>query len=306
MHRAAYALLLMTTMFWGGNAVAGKMAVGHVSPMLLVVLRWAVAFAVLYAIGHRQLRADWSAIRPRLIYLSAMGFFGFAAFNLSLYGAFLYTSAVNGSIEHAGIPMAIFALNFLIFRQRVLAGQIVGFMLTFAGVVLTAAHGDLAGLLRLDLNRGDALVLVAVLVYAGYTVYLRYRPAIHWQSYMIVLSAAACLTAIPFAIAEHAAGATVWPDATGWSCVAYTAIFPSLLSQVFYMRGVEMIGANRAGLFINLVPIFGTLLSLLVLGEALHGYHVVAMALAFAGIGLAEWSGRRRAAGETPQASSAG
>jgi len=298
MNRAAYVLLLMTTMFWGGNAVAGKMAVGHVSPMLFVVLRWALAFALLFAIGHRQLLSDWGTIRPRLAYLSAMGFFGFAAFNLSLYGAFLYTSAVNGSIEHAGIPMAIFALNFLIFRQHVFAGQILGFLLTFVGVVLTAAHGDLAGLLRLDLNRGDALVLVAVLVYAGYTVFLRYRPAIHWQSYMIVLSAAACLTSVPFAIAEYAAGATIWPDATGWGVVVYTALFPSLLSQVFYMRGVEMIGANRAGLFINLVPIFGTLLSLMVLGERLHGYHVVAIALAFAGIAIAEWSGRRREAAD--------
>lgn len=298
MHRAAYALLLMTTMFWGGNAVAGKMAVGHVSPMLLVVLRWALAFILLYAIGHRQLRADWHAIRPRLVYLSAMGFFGFAAFNLALYGALLYTSAVNGSIEQAGIPVVIFALNFLFFGQRVFPGQIIGFLLTFAGILLTAANGNLAGLLRLDLNRGDALVLVAVLVYAGYTVCLRYRPAIQWQSYMIVLSAAACLTAIPFAIAEHAAGATIWPDATGWGCVVYTAVFPSLLSQVLYMRGVEMIGANRAGLFINLVPIFGTLLSIALLGELLHGYHIVAIVLAFAGIGIAEWSGRGRAARE--------
>ena len=296
MHRTAYVLLLFTTLFWGGNAVAGKMAVGHVSPMLFVALRWALAFCLLYAIGHRQLRADWHAVRPRLLFLSTMGFFGFAAFNLALYAAFLFTTAVNGSIEQAGIPMVIFALNFLIFRQRVFAGQILGFMLTIAGIALTAAHGDLAGLLRLDLNRGDALVLVAVLVYAGYTVALRYRPAIHWQSYMIVLSAAACLTSMPFAAAEYAAGAWIWPDATGWGCVVYTALFPSLLSQVFYMRGVEMIGSNRAGLFINLVPIFGTLLAIAVLGEALHGYHLVAIALTFGGIWLAELSGRRREA----------
>ncbi|MFN3402141.1 MAG: DMT family transporter, partial [Ferrovibrio sp.] len=248
MHQATYALLLLTTIFWGGNAVAGKMAVGHVSPMLLVVLRWAMAFCFLYAIGHRQLQADWNVVRTRLVYLSAMGFFGFAAFNLALYGAFLYTSAINGSIEQAGIPVVIFALNFLLFGQRVFAGQILGFLLTFAGVLLTAAHGNLAELLRLDLNRGDALVLVAVLLYAGYSVCLRFRPAIHWQSYMIVLSAAACITAIPFAIMEHAAGAMIWPDATGWGCVVYTAVFPSLLSQVFYIRCVEMIGANRAGL----------------------------------------------------------
>lgn len=293
MHRHAYLLLLATTLIWGGNAVAGKLAVGHVSPMLLATLRWAIAFCCLYALGRHRLAADWQLVRPRLLYLSVMGFFGFAAFNIALYSALVFTTAVNASIEQAAIPMVIFGLNLIIFRQRIFAGQIVGFVLTLAGVVLTATHGDIRNLLRLDLNVGDALVLVAVIVYAGYTVALRFRPAIHWQSYMIVLSASACLTSIPFAIGELAAGYAVWPDAIGWGCVLYTAIFPSLLSQVFFMRGVEMIGANRAGLFINLVPIFGTLLSIMILGEALHLYHVAAIALALGGIWLAESSGRR-------------
>ena len=293
MHRQAYLLLLATTLFWGGNTIAGKLAVGHVSPMLLPTLRWAIAFCCLYALGQHRLAADWHLVRPRLLYLAMMGFFGFAAFNLAIYSALLFTSAVNASIEHAGIPMVIFGLNFLIFRQRVFAGQMIGFVLTLAGVVLTATHGDLRNLLRLDLNAGDALVLVAIIVYAGYTVALRFRPAVHWQSFMIVLSASACLTSIPFALVEYATGNAIWPDVLGWGCVLFTAIFPSLLSQVFYMRGVELIGANRASLFINLVPIFGTLLSILILGETLHLYHVVAIVLALGGIWLAERSGRR-------------
>ncbi len=293
MHRKAYLLLLLTTLIWGGNAVAGKLAVGHVSPMLLATLRWGIAFACLYGIGYAQLRADWDRVRPRLLYLCVMGFFGFAAFNIALYCALLFTSAVNASIEQTGIPMVIFGLNFLIFRQRIFAGQMIGFVLTLAGVVLTATHGDFRNLLLLDLNAGDGLVLVAVVVYAGYTVALRFRPAVHWQSFMIVLSASAFLTSVPFAAGEYATDHAIWPDALGWGCVLYTAIFPSLLSQVFFMRGVEMIGANRAGLFINLVPIFGTLLSIVILGETLHLYHVIAIGLALGGIWLAESSGRR-------------
>lgn len=96
------------------------------------------------------------------------------------------------------------------------------------------------------------------------------------------------MTSLPFVAAEYASGHMVLPDLPGWAIVAYTAIFPSILSQIFYIRGVELIGSNRAGLFINLVPIFGTLLSILILGEDFHFYHALAMALVLGGIWLAE------------------
>ena len=95
---------------------------------------------------------------------------------------------------------------------------------------------------------------------------------------------------------EFWAGAAILPDARGWGVIAYTVLFPSILAQIFYIRGVELIGANRAGLFINLVPIFGTLLSIVLLGEAFFAYHAVAMALVLGGIWLAETSGRKLAA----------
>lgn len=292
MHRTAYIFLILTMLFWGGNAVAGKFAVGHVSPLLLTTLRWVFAFALLVAIGHRHLVADWALVRRHLVLLATLGFFGFTCFNVTLYTALTHTSAINVTIEQAGIPMLVFLLNFLFFRTRVSAGQFAGFVLTVSGVALAVSHGDLSTLLRLQLNFGDALMVIAILVYAGYTVALPLRPAIHWQSFMIVLAGAALLTSLPFAAAELAAGGMIWPDSVGWATVLYIALFPSLLAQVLYVRGVEMIGPNRAGLFINLVPIFGTLLSILVLGEVLQAYHAIALALALGGIWIAELSGR--------------
>jgi len=293
--RNAYVLLLLTTLFWGGNAIAGKLAVGHISPMLLTTLRWGLAAAIMLAIGLPRFRRDWPVVRRNLALLFALGTAGFMLFNAAMYSALLFTSAINVSIEQAGMPMLIFAFNFLLYRMGVSMGQIVGFSLSLLGVALTAAHGDLTRLAELDVNAGDALMLAASLVYAGYTVALRYRPAIHWQSLMLAMCAAAFVSSLPFAAWELAAGKAVMPDARGWAVTAYTAIFPSILSQAFYIRGVELIGANRAGLFINLVPIFGTLLSILLLGEAFHPYHAVAMAMVLGGIWLAEHSGRKRA-----------
>ena len=132
MHRTAYLLLLLTTLFWGGNAVAGKLAVGHVSPMLLTAARWGIArSSILLAIGWRQLRRRLAGgPRQHLLLLSALGAFGFTVFNVALYSALDYTSAINVSIEQAGIPMLIFLANFLLFRLRVSRAQIVGFVLS--------------------------------------------------------------------------------------------------------------------------------------------------------------------------------
>ena len=295
MNKKAYLLLGLTTLFWGGNAIAGKLAIGHVSPMLLTTLRWGLAAAILFAIGWPRLRADWSKVRRRLLYLTALGALGFTAFNMALYTALIHTSAINASIEQAGIPMLIFAGNYLLFRMRVTWAQIVGFILSLAGVAAAASHGDPVALLQLDVNFGDALMLIAVLVYAGYTVALRFRPMIHWQSLMIMLTGTAFVTCIPFALAEFWTGNAIVPDAQGWAIVAYTVLFPSILAQIFYIRGVELIGANRAGLFINLVPIFGTLLSIVILGEDFHLYHALAMIMVLGGIWLAEHSGRKMA-----------
>lgn len=299
MFRNAYVLLLLTTLFWGGNAVAGKLAVDHISPMVLNAMRWALASAIMLAIGLPQLRRDWPVVRRNLVLLAALGAGGFSLFNAAMYSALQFTSAINVSIEQAGMPMLIFAANFLLYRMGVTPGQIVGFTMSLVGVALTASHGDLTRLAELDLNRGDLMMLVGIGVYSAYTVALRYKPPVHWHSLMLVMCIAAFVATLPFVAWEWNTGRMILPDARGWALVGYTAIFPSVLSQVFYIRGVELIGANRAGLFMNMVPIYGTLLSVLVIGEAFHLYHAMAIVLVLGGIWLAERSGRKRAARES-------
>ncbi|RWG80668.1 DMT family transporter [Mesorhizobium sp.] len=293
MHRAAYLLLLSTMLLWGGNSVAGKLAVGHVSPMTLVFLRWVLAVAIMLPIGWRTLCEDWPRVRRHWLLLAGLGAGGFTIFNVIFYTALNYTTAINVSIEQAAIPIVIILANFILFRLHVRRLQVIGVALTIIGVALTASHGDLGQLLKLDLNFGDAIMLVAVLCYSLYSVGLRLKPAIRWQSLMLALSFAALVTSVPFFIWEVAAGRAIAPDARGWAVAFYTALGASVVSQMFYIGANELIGANRAALFINLVPIFGTLLSVLIVGERFELYQGLALVLVFGGIALAEYSGRR-------------
>jgi len=284
----AYIILCITTLIWGGNSVAGKLAVGHVSPMMLTSMRWVIACSVLLAFAAPQVRRDWPVIRKNWALLMGYGLVGFTGFNAFLYSALQFTSAINCVIEQAGIPMVIFVVNFLLFRTKVSPAQIAGFTLTLFGVALTASHGDLTTLLTLDLNQGDALMMAAVLVYAAYTVALRFKPEIHWKSLIAVSAFGALLSSVPLVGWEIATDRMIWPDMTGWVIVAYAGILPSLVSQILYVRGVELIGPNRAGLFINTIPIFGMVLSILLIGETLQTFHMIAMALVLGGIAVAE------------------
>lgn len=286
--RKAYFFLVVATLLWAGNTIAGKLAVGHVSPMMLNLSRWIIAFSLIVAISVPQLKRDWALMRRNWLLLIAYGAFGYSLFNALLYTALTMTSGVNGAIEQAIIPMLIFIINFAFFGIRASAAQLAGFVLTIAGIAVTASHGNLAALLELEVNLGDLLVIAAAAVYALYTIGLRWKPAIGWQSLMAASALGAIVGAIPMMFWEMSRGAVVTPDLNGWLIILYAGLLPSLISQIFWVKGVEVIGANRAGLFINLIPVFGTILSVAFLGETLSGFHVVALALVTAGIAIAE------------------
>ncbi len=293
-----YLLLVLCNLFWGFNVIAGKLAVGNIDPYSLMVLRWGGALLALLPFAITPLRRDWSTIRARWGIYLFYGAVGYATFNVLLYIAAYHTSGINMGLDQVTINIFVMAINFALFRTRVRALQLVGVALTIVGVGLTASHGDLARILALDVNFGDLLVILACIAYAVYSVALRWRPQTNWVSFLAVTFLFAALASLVFAattgggldtLARSIAGITP----LGWLVAAYTVAFPSLISQLFYVRGVELIGANRASLFINLIPLFGAVGSVLILGESLEAFHLVAGALIVAGIVLAEWSARR-------------
>lgn len=300
MNQRAYFYLLLTTFFWGGNAIAGKLAVGIISPMLLTSFRWGLAVCLLIGFALPQIRRDWPMIRRYWLRLAVFGAVGFTIFNVCLYSALQFTTAINVVIEQAGMPVIIFVINFVLFRIAATMGQVVGFCITLIGVLMVASAGQVENLLTLTLNRGDVIMLFAIVIYGGYTVALRFMPPMHWQSAIAVMALSAFLASLPFSAWEFAAERTIWPDWRGLAIALYTAIFPSIIAQVLYIKGNALIGANRAGLFINLVPIFGTLLSVIILGEELHIYHMIALLLVLGGIAMAERTKQPEKIGPAP------
>lgn len=291
-------LLVLTALFWGGNMVAGKMAVGEIAPTNLVAGRFFLGFLVILPFALPHFKKDWPAIRAKIAFLAFAGGVGFAGFNLFLYLGAQYTTAVNGAIEQASIPMMVMLANFMIFGERTKTLQIVGVIVTIFGVLFVATAGAPQRLLTLDMNIGDGLILIACIIYAAYSVLLRYRPNIHWMSFLAVTFFFATLSAFLFELVLGGLPTMLMNftmvTTTGWLLVLYTGLFPSIVSQLFYARGVELIGANRASLFINALPLFGAILSVLILSEQLQIYHFIAAIFIVAGITMAEYAVRAK------------
>jgi drug/metabolite transporter (DMT)-like permease len=194
------------------------------------------------------------------------------------------------------MPMVVILLAYLVFREPVTRFQLLGAAISILGVLITASRGDLMALLQLDVNIGDLIMLGGVLAYSVYTVALKRKPALPWQVFMFSLAIAAMITAFPAMLIELSTGAMPEFSWRTPALLAYVVIFPSVLSQIFFVRGVEMIGPQRAMIFSNLVPVFGSFLAVMILGEAFKGYHAVGLALVIGGIAMAELSARRRTA----------
>ena len=293
MYGNAYLLLTLMALFFGGNAVAGRLAVGEISPFQMVTLRWAIVLLLLWIWQGRRIMAAREQARPRARWIFIMGASGFTAFNLLFYLAAHHTSAANLGIIQGTIPVWVLLGVFLLHRARAKAAQWVGVLITLGGVLLLAARGDWETLATFAVNSGDALMFIACLIYACYTVGLKSRPPIRGVIFFAYLAAAAFVSSLPFMIGEIALGRAFWPTANGWLILLYVAIFPSFLSHIFYIRGVELLGPGRAGVFINLVPVFAPLLAVMLLGEAILWFQGTALLMVFLGIWLSEHSGRK-------------
>ncbi len=284
----AWLVLVVTTMLWGGNGVASRLAVGRVTPMSLVFIRWLAVCALLAIALRKPIAENLDEIRKHRWRIALMSGFGFTGFTVLFYASAYYTTAVNITLLQASIPPMVLG-GAVVFRGlHPTPMQFVGMIVTLGGVALVATHGEPQRILETQFNFGDILVLIACVFYAGYTLALRDRPPLPPLVFFAALAFAALVTSFPFMLAEVATGRFHWPTAQGWLVLVFVALGPSLASQLLYMRGVELIGPSRAGLFSNLVPIFGAMFAVLLLGEAFHVYHALALALTLAGIWLAE------------------
>jgi drug/metabolite transporter (DMT)-like permease len=283
----AYLLLALTALFWAGNFVVGRGVHSHVPPIALAWARWMLATAIVLPFAVPHLRREWTAVRANLPILVFLGAAGAGVFNTIAYFSLNYTTALNAVVMQSSAPVLIVLAGLILFGERVRPLQALGIAVSLAGVLTMVARGDLSVLAGLSLNKGDIGLLVAMATWAIYTAFLRKRPLIHWLSFTAVTFGVAAALNTPLMIAEHLSGWQLQLDLDTVLAIAYVSVFPSVLSYIFYNRGVELIGANRAGVFMHLVPFYGAALAILLLGEQPQLYHGVGIALILSGVAIA-------------------
>lgn len=288
----AYLLMILTTLIWAGNAVASRLAVGNITPMALTSFRWIGVCLIMPFLLRRQIVEHWPQIKAHWVFIALLGIAGFTAFNTLMYIAAYSTSAINIGILQGAIPVFVLLGAFVAYRIPIGAMQAFGVLVTLLGVAVTASRGDIHALANLRFAAGDLLMILACIFYAGYTVAVRNRPKMPPLVFFTVAASFACVIALPLLATEIGIGQYHAPTLTGWCILAFTVIGPSILSQLSFMRAIELIGPGRAGVFVNLVPVFAPILAVLIVGEPFGLHHALALALVLGGIFIAERLGR--------------
>ena len=278
-------LLSLATLGWAGNTIAGRLAVGEVSPLVIVFMRWTIVFAILLMTKRKELPAALPKLKGKWPWVFMMGALGLSFFNTLFYIAAQSTTAINLGLIQCAMPMFILIGVTLILKTKLTFGQIIGTILTMAGVLLIISKGDFSLLVGLQINKGDWIMLVACIFYAGYTIGLQNRPDIDNMTMMTVFAGAAWVLSIPILLIEVTQGTAQWPATQlAWLIVLFISLIPSFMSQVFYMRGVDLIGPDRAGVYSNLVPIYSAALGVLILNEAFGLYHLLSITIVITGL----------------------
>ncbi|PNU20120.1 EamA family transporter [Geothermobacter hydrogeniphilus] len=287
-------LLVLAPLFWAGNVVLARGVADQIPPVTMAFLRWSGAFLFLIPFTWKHVRRDWLPLRAGWRHLLPASLFGIASFNTLLYTATQTTTAINCALMQTVMPAAIILCCFLLYGERISLLQGCGVLLCSAGAGWIVLHGELARLAGLQLLRGDLLMLIAVFCYALYSALLRRRPEVHPLSYLTVTIGLGTLLLVPLFCWEigRVAAPAVSPTVVG--SILYIALFPSIAAYLCWNRGIDLLGPNRAGLFINLIPVFAAGMAMLFLGERLHSYHLVGLLLVAVGMVLFQVQAHRQ------------
>lgn len=282
-----YLLLTLTPFFWSCNWIIGRALYEDIPPMGMTFFRWFFAVLILAPFALPRLRRDWPIVRANFKTLLMLGSIGVGMHNALAYLGLNYTTATNGVILNSCIPVMIIAMAWLFFRERLRPLQLAGVAVSLCGVLAILSQGSLEALTGFRLNGGDLLVILSMAMWSLYTILLRRRPpGIDMLSFLFVLAVIGDLVVLPFWVGEMAFGLHIAWTAGTVAALLSVALFSSVLAYIFWNRGVEQVGAQVAGLFLHLMPVFGVVLAWLFLDERLHLYHVAGIALILTGIAL--------------------
>jgi drug/metabolite transporter (DMT)-like permease len=292
-----YLMLSLMSLFWAMNIVLGRFVAGHVPPFALTFCRWAGTFLVLVPFAWPYLVRDWPVIRRNLPLLLLLAFTGFAFNNALSYWGLQHTQALNALLIQSSGPLFVALWSLMLFGVRLSWMQAAGILVSLLGVLVIVLRGDLAALAAIQVNAGDISFAAALFVFGLYSALMPKRPRINPLSLIAFTTGAGAVMLIPLVGWEISTGDHLKFDTLTISTIVFVVLFPSTLAYIFFNRGIELIGPNRAAPFFHLVPVFGSVMAILLLGEKPELFHLAGYVLVLAGIFTAS---RRGSAGKRP------
>lgn len=283
-YNSPYLLLTLAVFFWSGNLIVGRAARADVPPIALAFWRWIIASLLVSCLAIPHLKRDWHALRGNWSILLLLSALGVSSFNTLLYLGLQHTIAINGFLMQAIMPVLIMAMSFLFFREKITVTQTAGIVFSLAGALIIIVQGNFKVFSAMIINRGDLFIFLAVVSYALYSVMLRKRPSVHPLSFVAVTFMLGSLILLPFYLWEAMFIRYISFNPQTLLAIGYVAVFPSIVSYLCFNRGVELIGANRAGLFLYLMPVFGSMMAMIFLGETFQWFHGAGMLSIASGI----------------------
>lgn len=287
-----YLLLVLCVLFWSANFVIGRAVSGVIEPIELAFFRWSGVFMVTLPFFLYHFKKIFDAIKSHFLMMMVLSFLGISGFNTLLYIGLQETTATNALLINSSIPILILFLSALILKKEISSKQIVGIVLSTLGVVFLVLKGDVYNVFLLNFNQGDFWVIISSLCWASYSVVVKFRPqTLSSFEFFIAIVFMGVVMLLPFYMYQnYTFEREITILRTYYGFIAYVVFFTSILSYYLWHKGIAQIGADRTGQFTHLMPLFGSFLAYVFLGERLEFYHLGGVVLIGFGIYLSLFS----------------
>ena len=280
------ALLVFATLLWGGNFVIGRAVAGDIPPITLAFLRWVVAFLIFFPIAYSRTKKEWPMLKKHFGAILILALTGVAAFNTLVYIGLHYTTSINASLMNSSTPIIIYILSFIFLKERLTKFQLFGTLLSLAGVLFIISGGSLESLLAFSFNKGDLIVVVAVICWSVYSLLIKtYAGKLPGYATFLVTIALGALMLLPFTVYEllTTSQTIIWAPST-FGAILYVGIIASIVAFLSWNTGVVALGANKAGIYLNFIPLFATIFAVIFLDEKLLVAQIVGGIAVIAGV----------------------
>ncbi len=284
---APYMIVAVAPLCWAGNIVLARGVIHMIPPIAFSFWRWTIAFVILLPFTFGLAKRDWKIAGKHWKLLVLLGITGISCFNTLLYKAVHTITAINGALIQTTLPAFIILISLILFNERVGWFQIAGVLSCIFGAALVVLRGNIDTLVNLSFMQGDLLMIIAVIVYAVYTALIPKRPSrMHGLSFVTYTFGIGVMGLLPLYVWEYSRIGPFDLNPQVIMSVLYVSIFPSIVAYICWNRGAQTIGPSRTGLFINFIPVFASILAVILLDESVKTYHFIGMGLILTGFVL--------------------